>query len=77
MQRRFVLERIHDATGISGTGIVCEGCQFSNGKVAVAWHTARGIASVTIYDTPEQVAEIHGHEGRTIIRWLDDPPSTC
>jgi hypothetical protein len=70
--RRFVLERTEDETGISGTGVVCEGCCFSNGKVAISWHTARQIDSVTIYSTIDQVIEIHGHGGRTVVKWLDD-----
>jgi len=33
--RTFFLERIEDETGISGTGIVAEGVEFSDGQIAM------------------------------------------
>lgn len=35
--RRFHLVRDDDETGISGTGVVAEGIEFSNGMCAACW----------------------------------------
>lgn len=67
--RTFVLHRKEDETGISGTGDIAEGVEFSSGKVALNWITHKEIPSVTIYDRLEQVLIIHGHDGKTVIEW--------
>ena len=67
--RRFVLNRKEDKTGISGTGIVAEGIEFSRGKVALSWLTQ--YTSIVIYDSMEHVQAIHGHGGATVIEYLD------
>jgi hypothetical protein len=61
--RTFVLERNEDETGISGTGIVAEGIQFTNGKCAMSWLT--DVTSVAIYGSLEDLEKIHGHGGKT------------
>lgn len=66
--RMFVLVRAEDVSGTSGTGIVAEGAQFSNGKCAISWRTYH--TSVAIYNSIEDVMAIHGHDGRTTIKWL-------
>lgn len=63
----FYLNREEDESGVSGTGIVAEGVIFKNGKVAIAWCSASGIASVTVYNTINDVEAIHGHKGKTKI----------
>jgi len=68
--RRFELIRHEDETGISGTGKIAEGVVFSSGKCALAW-TVKDIPSVTIYDSVGQVVTIHGHDGKTELRWID------
>lgn len=68
--RMFVLDRQVDATGVSGTGIVAEGVEFSNGKCAVSWLT--DVTSVAVYDGIEQVRSIHGHDGQTEIVYADE-----
>lgn len=60
--RRFHLVRDDDETGISGTGVVAEGVQFSNGYCAMSWLTA--MHSVAIYPNVVQLEAIHGHNGR-------------
>ena len=65
MAKLFVLNRLEDATGVSGTGIVAEGVIFSNGKCAVSWLT--DVSSVAVYDSIEDVQAIHGHDGKTVI----------
>ncbi len=69
--RRFVLQRDQDATGISGTGAVAEGVQFSSGWVALTWRTA--VTSVAFYPDIESVRHIHGHNGLTRVAWIDPP----
>lgn len=69
--RRFELVRHEDETGISGIGKIAEGVQFSSGKCVLAW--IREIPSVTVYDAVEQIISIHGHDGKTELRWIDAP----
>ena len=70
----FHLEREEDDSGISGTGRVAEGIEYSDGTVVVHWlsHTP----STNIYGNMKQVISIHGHEGKTNIVpiWEEEPP---
>ena len=68
MARLFVLHRLVDETGVSGTGIVAQGVRFANGKCALAWVTE--FTSVAVYDSIDDVEKIHGHDGSTVIEWL-------
>ncbi len=65
--RQFTLVREEDESGVSGTGIVAEGVEFSNGKCALSWRTK--VASIAIYDNIKVLEAIHGHEGKTMIVW--------
>lgn len=67
IMKTFWLERIEDASGVSGMGIVAESVQFTNGKCALAWVTQ--YQSVAVYDTLGDVEKIHGHDGKTLIVW--------
>lgn len=69
LPRRFVLERAVDVTGVSGTGTVVEGVQFTDGRCAIRWRGA--LASTTEHDSVENVVAIHGHNGATTLRWID------
>lgn len=69
--RRFVLHRDEDITGVSGTGVVAEGVEFTDGVVVIRWrgdwptstvHHDRGMAAVQ---------HIHGHGGATRVVWVD------
>lgn len=71
--RRFVLERTEDVSGVSGTGTVAEGVEFSDGKVALRWVTNHEHQSTVIWDSILSVDVIHGHDGRTQVRWVDEP----
>lgn len=67
--KRFVLVREEDVSGTSGTGVVAEGIQWSNGTCSMHW--------MSQFDTKEDlgsiaaVEEIHGHGGKTKIVWVD------
>ena len=69
--RRFVLDRTEDISGVSGVGTVAEGVQFSDGECVIRWKTVP-VASTAIYDSVEDMITIHGHDGATQIRWIDD-----
>jgi hypothetical protein len=71
--KRFVLQRDEDETGISGTGLVCEGVEFPDGTVAMHWLVGE-YRSTVVWDAAqgmEAVEAIHGHNGRTRVVWLD------
>jgi hypothetical protein len=70
--RRFYLDRREDVSGVSGTGAVAEGAQFSDGTCVVRWGAGlAGFATTTTHESIASVIGIHGHDGRTAIRWLD------
>jgi hypothetical protein len=66
--RLFVLDRHEDVTGTSGTGVVAEGVQFSDGAVAIRWRS--DTPSTIHYDSIDDVQQVHGHNGRTEVRWV-------
>ena len=70
--RKFILLRISDVTGVSGTGVVAEGVQFTDGHIAMRW--LGEMASVILHDSIENVMKIHGHGGATHVVWFDDWP---
>lgn len=67
--RRFQLFREVDVSGVSGTGVVAEGVQFTNGKVVVSWLTQH--TSLVVFDNIETAQAVHGHGGSTKILWMD------
>lgn len=68
--RLFHLQRDEDETGVSGTGRVAEGVEFSDGSIAVRWlsHTA----CTNMYANVKQLMLIHGHGGRTRVVFEDE-----
>lgn len=62
----FVLYREHDVSGISGTGIVAEGYEFTDGTVVIHWIAGEHHSTV-IWDSMASVEAIHGHNGATRI----------
>lgn len=76
--RRFNLVRTADESGVSGTGVVAVGVVFPNGYVEIQWlndennrvqTNANGHASYP--GGVEDVIEVHGHEGKTTLEWVD------
>jgi hypothetical protein len=66
------LIRSVDESGVSGTGVVAEIVEFSNGMVAVCFLTgpaAEGYRNIIPYWSLDAVERIHGHEGKTAIVW--------
>lgn len=69
MMRMFELNRGEDITGISGTGIVAEGMEFTDGTVVLRW-LGKWPTSVVFHDRGiESVMAIHGHGGATHVEF--------
>ena len=71
MMRPFALHRDEDETGVSGTGVIAEGCRFSDGWCAMRW--VNEPRTTTLFPSLEVVEKIHGHGGKTRIVWTGDP----
>ena len=72
--RRFNLVRTVDHTGNSGVGIVAEGVEFSDGRVAMHWTVK--LKTTTVFEKIEDVMFLHNHEdtdyvGGTSVEWID------
>jgi hypothetical protein len=72
--RTFELVRYRDLSGVSGTGVVAEGCVFTDGSVALRW---RGNNPATaVWPDLESMLSVHGHHGATELRWVEPAPVT-
>jgi hypothetical protein len=67
--KRFELVRHEDITGVTGTGVVAEGVQWSNGQVTVCWRGEH--SSIVVWPSMEDAMAIHGHDGATEAVWRD------
>lgn len=67
--RRFVLVRTEDVSGTSGTGIVAEGTEYSDGSCGLRWLTQ--LSSHAIYANIKVLEAIHSHGQRTTVKWID------
>ena len=70
--RTFEVERRNDETGVSGTGVVVEGVEFSNGVVVIRWTPSLG--SIAIYNCFADFVAIHVNShptNRTVITFSD------
>lgn len=65
------LHRDIDASGVSGTGIVAEIVEFTDGTVVLRW--GGDYRTTVVHDSGiDGVDAIHGHGGMTRIVWLDE-----
>jgi hypothetical protein len=67
--KRFHLRRITDISGVSGTGLVAEGVEFSDGTVAMRWLTR--VRSTCLFASMDDVQKIHSHAGATVVEWVE------
>lgn len=67
--RTFNLHRTEDESGVSGTGIVTEGVEFSDGTCVMHWLTST--TSTAFYKNINELVQIHGHGGKTIAVFED------
>ena len=68
--RRWALVRLEDASGVSGTGVVAWGIEFPDGLCVYRWTTKPRTTQVA--PTPQAIWKIHGHGGKTELRWVDE-----
>lgn len=66
--KQFILVRKEDVSGTSGTGVVAEGVEFSNGQAVLHWLSQ--LDSVAVYANVKTLIAIHGHDGRTELVWV-------
>ena len=72
--RRFTMRRVHDASGVSGTGHVLEGVLFSTGVVVIHWLTPPPRGSISVFDSLDQFLSIHvmpHPENQTVLTFED------
>lgn len=69
--KRFQLLRHHDVSGVSGTGVVAEGVQFTDGTVVIRWYGEH--PSTVVWASIMAAIAIHGHSGNTEVVWIDEP----
>jgi hypothetical protein len=67
--RRFILLRVEDVSGSSGTGRVAEGVLFTNGWVSMCFPLEP--MSIKFFQSIDDVMKIHSHGGRTRLHWQD------
>jgi hypothetical protein len=69
--KRFYLVRNVDKTGMSGTGYVAEGVQFSDGTCILKWISTT--SAIGIYHSTVEMLHIHTHGGKdaTKIEFVD------
>lgn len=71
--RLFQLVRHTDVTGVRGTGTLAEGVEWSDGAVTLRWR-GRWPATSVWDGGIDALLAVHGHNGRTQIHWLPNPP---
>lgn len=69
MLKTFLLKRDRDISGVSGCGIIAEGCLFESGEVALHWFGEHG--SINIYHSLEDLKFVHSHGDCTKIIFND------
>jgi hypothetical protein len=81
--RTFEIHRDVDLTGISGVGVVADGCVFPDGTTVVRWrevggeHYERGVRATTVvFPSVNAVEALHGHGGATRLVFHDEVNKT-
>jgi hypothetical protein len=70
--RPFRLCREADPTGISGTGMVAEGIEFSDGSAVVRWLIDWPTSVVFHERGMASVEALHGHGGQTRVVFAEE-----
>ena len=71
--RLWTMYRHQDESGVSGSGIVAQGCMFANGQIAVQW-IASAETDVQTKRSMQAFLDVHVHShpaNGTIITWDD------
>jgi hypothetical protein len=69
--RLFRLVRYDDPSGVSGCGVVGQGFQAPDGAVAMRWCVPTLPATWNLFDSIEDLQLLNGHNGRTVVKWVD------
>lgn len=64
-----ILQRLEDPSGVSGTGPVAEIFEATDGAVAIRWRGDR--PSWGLWSDIRDLEAIHGHEGKSVVQYLD------
>ena len=67
MTSTFILQRHVDHSGVSGTGVVAEGAEFSDGSVVLRWPGEH--PSTATWGDMRDMEAIHGHDGDTVVQY--------
>ena len=72
--KRFILFRRHDATGVSGTGVVASGVVWPDGHAAMRWKAddPGSASSTSVWSSVTDMLRVHGHGGLSEIVYLDE-----
>ena len=70
--KMFLLVRVEDETGVSGTGVVANGFVSEDGKVAMRWLVDGRPKTWTLFDSLKHVEELHGHGGATRVEIVNE-----
>lgn len=70
--KTFILLRVDDVSGSSGTGRVAEGMVSSDGRVAMFFAD-----SIKIFNSVDKMMEVHSHGGRTRLHYTIPKGSTA
>jgi hypothetical protein len=70
----FELYRHEDETGVSGTGHIASGVEFDDGTCVLRWRTET--PGTTIYASVEHMLRVHGHNGKTEMRYVHSATKT-
>lgn len=57
--KTFKMIRVHDESGISGTGHILDGVVFHTGQVVVCWRAKHGHSNIGIYKDWEDFEFVH------------------
>ena len=71
--RLFELLRKRDVSGVTGTGSVADGVVWTDSTVTLRWKGDH--PATAVWDSVESILAVHGHEGATVVRWLDGEPA--
>tara|TARA_Y100000310_G_scaffold272387_1_gene287310 strand:- start:360 stop:719 length:360 start_codon:yes stop_codon:yes gene_type:complete len=72
--RTFTVCRQSDESGVSGEGVVIEGCMFATGHTVIHWLTPAPLGSLAIFNSFNDFISIHikpHPKNNTIITWDD------
>jgi hypothetical protein len=72
--RTFRLYRGKDMSGVSGTGYVAEGVEFSDGTVVLRWTSKT--PTTEIHPDIGTLRLLHGHYGSTRVEWTEGHDGT-